>query len=136
MAKHILKEQVRTRDHKIFAVQKAAASEQDILLHFGREVKYQVVKLDVRDLPSKDEDGRKITWINNFGVRDASGKYARNVRYKVFLRRPRKKDAAFFTYDHRGLHQIKTPMYEGSKPPRSGMVQVDFNTGDPGIGCK
>lgn len=136
MAKRILKEKVRTRDHKIFAVRRAADSEQDILLHFGRAVKYQVVKLDVRDLPSTDWDGRKITWINNFGVRDTSGRYVRNVRYTVFLRRPRKKDAAFFTYDHRGLRQIKTPMYEGSKPPRSGMIQVDFTTGDPGIGCK
>ncbi len=70
MAKHIIQGKVRTHDHKIFTVQKVAASEQDILLHFGRKVNYEVVKLSVRDLPSKDAHGKKITWINNFGVKE------------------------------------------------------------------
>ena len=136
MAKQVIKDKVRTRNHKIFTVQKTAASEEDILLHFGRAVKYQVVRLAVKGLPSKDRQGRKIRWITNFGVRDSRGKYVRHVRYTVFLRRPRRKDPVFFIHDHLGLHQIKAPTYKGSKPPRARMVQLDLKTGDPAVGCR
>ncbi len=134
MAKHIIQGKVRTHDHKIFTVQKVAASEQDILLHFGRKVNYEVVKLSVRDLPSKDAHGKKITWINNFGVKDSSGKYVKKVKYSVFLPAPKRKSATFIYYDHGRLKWDKTPTAKGRKPARARMVQVDFNTGDPAVG--
>jgi len=93
-----------------------------------------VVKLSVRDLPPKDKDGRKVIWINNFGVMDASRKYVKSVRYTVFLRA--RKNMRFVYYEHGRLKADKTPRYKGSKPSRSKMVQVDFNTGDPGVGCR
>lgn len=132
MAKHIIQGKVSTRDHKIFTVKKVGASERDILLHFGRRVSYKVVKLNVKDLPYKDKKKKKITWINNFGVMDASGRYVKSVKYTVFL--PAWKNASFIYHDNRGLKRDKTPAYRGRKPARTGMVQVDFNTGDPGVG--
>ncbi len=134
MAKHIIQGKVRTRDHKIFAVQKVAASEQDILLDFGSSVNYQVVKLNVEDLPSEDTDGKKITWINNWGIMDSSGNYVESVNYTVFLSPPATENASFIYQDQGGLKRDKSPTAKGSKRARAGMVQVDFNTGDPAAG--
>jgi hypothetical protein len=132
MAKHIVEGKVKTRDHKIFTVGKAAPGEQPILLHFGRKVGYRVVKLSVKDLPAKDRAGKKIRWVNNFAVMTASGSYVKNVRYTLFLRP--KKNAAFVYRDRFGLHRDKTPKYRGKKPPRTGMLQVELTTGDPAAG--
>ena len=132
MAKHIVPSKVTTRDHKIFTVGRAASGEQTILLHFGRKVGYRVVKLSVKDLPPRAKDGKKITWVNNFGVMTESGSYVKNVRYTVFLRA--RKRGMFVYRDRKGLHKDKTPKYKGKKPSRTGMVQVEFNTGDPAAG--
>ena len=136
MAKRLVRDKVKPWRQTTFRVQKDADAEKDVVVHFGRRVKYEVVKLRTSDLPPRDREGRKITWICNFGVRDASGKYVKEVKYTLFLPRPRSKRAAFVYHDSRGLHWDKTPRYEGSKPPRDGMVQVDFKTGDPGAGWR
>ena len=136
MAKHIIKDKVKPWRQTTFRLGKGAGSEQEVVLHFGRRVKYQVVKLSTSDLPPRDRDGKKITWINNFGVMDSKGKYVESVNYTVFLPAPKSKTATFVYHDHGGLHSGKTPRYKGSRPPRPGMVQVDFNTGDPGAGWK
>jgi hypothetical protein len=134
MAKHIVPGKVTTRDHKIFTVGKAASGEQPVVLHFGRKVGYRVVKLSVRDLPPRDKDGKKITWVNNFGVMTESGSYVKSVRYTLFLRA--RKHGTFIYRDRKGLHKDKTPKYRGKKPARPGMVQVEFNTGDPAAGWR
>ena len=132
MEKHVIQGKVQTSNQKIFTVQAVAASEQDVQLHFDHAIDHEVVKLDIQDLPSEDAQGNKIVWINNFGVRDASGGYLDRVDYTVFLR-PRK-GARFIYHDQSGLKEDKTPREEGSKAVQAGMVQVDFNTGDPAAG--
>ncbi len=132
--KHIIAGKVQTSDNQVFTVQGVGSSEQDVILDFGSPVSYQVVKLDVADLPPQASDKKNITWINNFGVQDSNGNYLPSVNYTVFL--PARAHATFVYDDQRGLHQDKTPGERGSKPPRPGMVQVDLTTGDPGIGWK
>lgn len=136
MAKHMIKDKVKPWRQTTFRVWREARSEQEVVLHFGRKVEYRVVKLSVKDLPPEDKDGTKITWINNFGVIGSRGNYVEGVKYTVFLPAPKSKNATFVYHDHRGLHSDKTPKYKGSKPARSGMVQVDFSTGDPGAGWR
>lgn len=135
-AKHVISGKVQNWDHKIFTIQKVAASEQGIVVQFGRRVEYKVVKLTTKDLPPKDTDGTKITWINNFAVMDSRDHPVNRVHYTVFLPTPRRKDATFVYYDHRGLRRDKKLKRSGSKPAQDGMLQVDFHTGDPGVGCK
>lgn len=136
MAKHVIEGKVWTRDHKIFHVLRAGGSEQEIVVHFGHRVKYRVVKLTTKDLPPRDKDGKKIKWVNNYGVIDASGNYVRSVLYTVFLLRPLRKSAHFVYWERGRLKRDKEPRRTGSKPPRDGMLQVDFSSGDPGPGWK
>lgn len=134
MPKTIIEGKVESSNQRIFTVHKVGASEQDIQLHFDAAVDYRVVKLDVDDLPVKDKDGHHITWINNFGIMDSSGEYVGSVNYTVFL--PAKGNAQFIYQDRAGLKEDKTPRETGSKPAKPGKVQVDFNTGDPGVGWR
>jgi hypothetical protein len=131
MAKHIDPKKVKSWRSTIFTVPPPAKK---VLLYFGRPVRYKVVKLDLKDLPARDRNGKKITWVNNWGVMSASGGYVENVRYTVFLPAPPRKNAQFVYRDRKGLHRDKTPKYRGRKSPRTGMVQVEFTTGDPGAG--
>ena len=105
------------------------------MVQFSRRVKYKVVKLSIADLPTKDTDGKKIDWINNFAVMDSRGRYVKRVHYTVFLPASRKK-MTYVYHDHRGLRRGKAPKPKGSKPAQPGMLQVDFYTGDPAIGCR
>lgn len=134
MAKRVIKGKVKAWRQTIFRVGPVAASEREVLIHFGRPVKYQVVKLDVRDLPRKDVDKKKIWWINNFAVVTSSGRPVRKVHYTVFLP-SLPKGSRFVYYEHGRLKHNKTPKPSGTKWPRPHMVQVDFDSGDPGIGC-
>jgi hypothetical protein len=130
--KRIIKDKVPPpRRHMIFEVEKGDPSEQNVLLHFGREVRFHVVKLSTKGLPTKSPEGKKIHWINNWGVTDSKGKFLKQVRYTVFVRKPRNQNARFVYYYHGRLHWDKTPTYEGSKPARDGWRQVDFEIGDP-----
>ena len=134
MSKNIIANKVQTSDNRVFTVQKVAASESDIIIDFGQVVSYNVVKLDLSDLPTTDPgDGATITWINNWGVMDNSGNYVASVNYTVFLPTSKKK---FIYHDQRGLGHDKTPASRGTRNQRAGMVQVDFSTGDPGAGWK
>jgi hypothetical protein len=134
MAQKVERENVRRpRPQKIFKVRKAAPGEQEILLHFGRPVHYDVIKLSSTGLPGRTRDGKKIHWINNWKIKDLKGRVVGKVRYTVFVRAPKKR-VGFVSYDRRGLHPVQTPRYRGSKRPRAGFVQIDFTTGDPAIG--
>ena len=133
MAKTKLEGYVSTSDNVTFTVQGVGKTEQDIFVVFDSATSYQVVKLDVNDLPSSD-GGKTITWINNFGVVNSSGNYVPSVDYTVFL--PAHANGSFIYKDKDGLKTNKTPKETGKKPKKPGMVQVDFNTGDPGIGWK
>ncbi len=134
MAKRVISGKVRAWQHTIFAVGKVAPSEKEIVIHFGRRVDYQVVKLATKGLPSK-HGKQAITWYNNFAIETASGKYVKRVRYTVFLPvLPPKKTFVYYEDGH--LKHDKMPKRTGSRRPRKGMVQVDFTSGDPGVGCK
>jgi hypothetical protein len=124
---------VSTSDNITFTVQAVEKSEQDIFVVFDSATEYQVVKLDVNDLPANDGNNT-ISWVNNFGVMDSSGNYVPSVDYTVFL--PTRANASFIYKDHDGLKTNKTPKVTGKKPKKAGMVQVDFSSGDPGIGWK
>lgn len=134
MAKTVIEGKASTSNNIEFTVQAVGPSEQNIIIVFDSVTQYQVVKLDVNDLPSTDGDKKKITWINNFGIVDSSGNYVPSVNYTVFL--PARANASFIYKDAGGLKTNKTPAARGSKPERPGMVQVNFNTGDPGVGWK
>ncbi len=131
MAKNIIENKVVTQDNIEFTVETVAGSEEDILVVFANAVSYKVVKLNVADLPPND-NGKKITWINNFGVMDKNGnKYVDQVSYTVFL--PPKANGRFIYHDKDGLKKNKTPG-PGNRPDRPGWVKVEFDTGDPGVG--
>lgn len=130
--KRIIKGKVSTEDHRVFTVGKVGASEEQVVVDFGREVKYRVVKLSIRGLPSTDSEGKKITWINNLGIKGPSGRYAKRVRYAVLLRdRPGK---TYVYYDHRGLRQDKKPRPHRTKALPRGWAKVVFTSGDPAHG--
>ena len=132
MPKRIVKGKVSTKDERIFTVEKGSASEERVVLDFGRKVKYQVVKLSIKGLPARGGDGKKITWINNFGIKGPSGRYVKRVRYTLFLRgRPGK---TFVYQDHRGLKHDKKPTPHRTKHLPRGWVRVVFTTGDPAAG--
>ncbi len=136
MEKCIIDGEVRAWRQKVFTIETTGASERELVVHFGHRVNYRVVKLDFSDLPTEDDQHRKITWFNNFAIQDASGKkYMKNVHYTLFLPRLRK-DQTFVYYADGMLKVGKKPKRTGSKPPRAHMVQVDLNSGDPGIGCR
>ncbi len=136
MEKRIIDGKVRAWHHKIFTVEMVDTSEQELIIHFGHSVNYRVVKLDFSNLPSEDDQHRKITWFNNFAIQDASGtKYLKNVNYTLFLPKLRE-DQVFVYYANGLLKEGKTPKRTGTKQPRHDMIQVDLNAGDPGIGCR
>lgn len=130
MAKHIVKAEFSPWRQITFRIPKGAPDEQEIVLHFGRRVRYQMVKLSTSGLPSRTPQGKKIRWISNWGIVDSRGKYVEHVRYTVFLRKFGKKQNFVYYYGGR-LRWDKVPKYKGSKPPRPGWVQVDFEIGDP-----
>jgi hypothetical protein len=135
VSKHIIPGKVQNWDQRIFTIEKVADHELGIVVQFSRRVDYKVVKLSIAGLPTRDTDGKKINWLNNFGVTDSKGRYVNRVHYTVFL--PASKEKMTYVYhDHRGLRHGKAPKAKGTKPAQPGMVQVDFNTGDPAVGCK
>ena len=136
MAKHIVQKKVKSWRNTIFTILPAGRGEKKVMLHFGRPTRYKVVKLEVKDLPPRDKKRKKITWMNNWGVMSASGRYVESVKYTVFLPPPPRKNAQLVYHDRKGLHEDKTPKYRGKKAPRAGMVQVEFTTGDPGVGYR
>ncbi len=136
--KHIVKKRVipgkvQNWDYRVFTVEKVGPSEKGVVIQFGRRVKHKVVKLDVRDLPRSDAKGHKIIWLTNFAVVDSQNRPVKRVHYTLFLPEL-PKGAKFVYYDHRGLGYNKKPKHHGTKPAQPGMVQVDFEFGDPGGG--
>jgi len=129
--KHIIADKVQTNDNTVFTVQGVESSELDILVVFSSSVDYQVVKLNVVDLPTQEG----ITWINNFGVMDSAGKrYLSSVNYSVYLPPAAHANSIFVYADQQGVHQDKKTEPGGPKWPSK--VRVDFATGDPEIGWK
>jgi hypothetical protein len=144
MAKRIIAgKKVKSYRNTVFTVPPGRPGDKAVMLHFGRAVGYDVVNLDTRGFPRRDRKGNKIIWVAGWGVTlKATGspksrkapKFVRKVRYTAFVPRPRRKPVQWVCYDGRKLSYIPGPKYRGKKPPRAGMVQVEFNTGDPGVG--
>ena len=132
--KYIIENKALTYDLRHWTVGGVAESEKTVYVDFGRQVPYQVVKLSLKELPHTDTDGKKVTWINNFGVKGPSGKYAERVKYTLFL--PELRGKTFVYYQHGALRHDKKPKRPRTKPPKAGYLQVDFYTGDPGTGYK
>ena len=118
----------------------APSGKRPVVVHFGRRVRYEVVMLDTKDFPKRDRKRHPITWLAGWAVvpqgrsSPKSRTSAAKAKYTVFVPRPRRKPKQWFYYDGRNVHSIPNPMYHGKKPPRSGMVQVRVNGGDPGVG--
>jgi hypothetical protein len=121
---------------RIFTVQPVAASEQLVVLQFSRQVDYEVVKLEVKNLPSTDPAGKRIHWINNFVVYGPAKRHLKKVRYTLFIPIPSIKNATFVYLDQDGLKPKKRPGSKGSQPQQPGFLQVDLDSADPGIGWK
>ncbi len=151
MAEHVAKQDLKKKKKKkrrvqkrvqkwtsnIFTVQGVAASEQVVFVQFGGHTrqKFGVVKLDIKTLPRKDAEGRKIHWINNFAIIDAGGHYVKEkVHYTLFLPEPYDKQETFVYYADGELKWDKKPRRKGSQQEQPGLLQVDFTTGDPGPG--
>ncbi len=136
VAKKRIIEEVHGWHGTIFKVEKdpKSRSQKDILVHFGHPVRYHVVKLGLENLPAVDSQGKRIVWFNNFGVVDSRGRFVKRVKYTVFLPALRR-GAAFICYEDGVLNDRKRPRRKGSRWPRPHMVQVDFTTGDPAVGC-
>ncbi len=122
-----------------YTIPAVESGEQQVILDFGGRVNYKVVKLSsLTGLPPQDDGPEKkpITWISNFGVMDPAGNdYLPQVNYTVFM--PATHPGQTFVHnDKTGLHTSKVPKSTGSKPQKDNMLQVDFSTGDPGIGWK
>ncbi len=130
--KVVIPGKVRTLDHKTFKVERAAAGEEDVLIHFGRAVNYKVVKLSTKSLP-RTFGREKIHWLSNFGVQDADGEYMPDVHYTAFLCVPR--GARLIYFDRKGFHRPKGQMRDLGKGGGKEIVQIEFETGDPGVGC-
>ncbi len=127
VGKTVIKGKVSTIDHRVFIVGRAAASEQEIRLDFGRVVKYTVVKLSVKDLPRKDAHGRPIRWINNFGVKGPSGRYARRAGYSVLM--PYHTGKKVILHGKSGLWRpARKPVQQGKQ------LRLHLSSGDPAIG--
>jgi hypothetical protein len=136
MAKRVIEGKVRAWHHMIYTVQKGNDSEKEIVIHFGHGVNYRVVKLDSSDLPAEDDRHRKITWWNDFGIQDESGKkFLKKVRYTVFVPKLAGRQELVY-YANGRLKSAKPPRRRGTKSPRPRTVQFDLTTGDPGIGCR
>ncbi len=132
--KQVIRGRVQNWDHRVFSVQGVGTTEQEIFIQFGDQVDFQVVKLSRKGLPPRDPKGNKIHWINNFAIRDAAGHPVDKVQYTVFVREPSVSRKTFVYFDQKGLNTTKRPRRKGSKPEQPGFLQIDFTSGDPGVG--
>ncbi len=130
--KQVIPGGVRTLDHKTFRIEKGEGAAEDVLLHFGREVNYRVVKLSTKGLP-RTLGRRKIHWLTYFGVRGADGEYMREVHYTAFLCVP--PGAKILVYDHKGFHAPKGLLRRSAKLGGKELIHVEMETGDPGLVC-
>ncbi len=126
----IIRGKVRSWDQTVFLVGKAGPSEKEVLVYFGRKVPYRVVKLSKEHLPRTDKNGKKITWLSNFGVINKSNeRFVAHVKYAILLPPPPKNKV--YVYYEAGV--LKDYVYPESLPP---VAVLEFTTGDPGIGIR
>ncbi len=72
---------VEKQSNKKFKVKANKSSEVDIEIEIAEDGVYEVEKLSVDDLPTTMNDGKAITWLNNFAIKKG-GNYI-NQAYKV-----------------------------------------------------
>ncbi len=115
---------VTTRDHRVFRVPKHGKGEIDVLLAFSRPVDYQVVKLKTKSLPPR-YGGRPITWLSAFGVKGGDRQFMKDVHFTAFFCVPSGRH--LIRFEHGKL---------AAKPhPGKGIMYMEFESGDPAIGC-
>jgi hypothetical protein len=105
--------------------------EQDIFIIFQTEVEHVIEKLSTDELPAII-DGKPVTWINNFWVKDTAGNYVNGVKYSVLLP-PLPAGAQLVYHDGNKLSyftgQIKDRVYN-----KKNLKEIEFSIGDPAIG--
>ena len=113
---------------------------QEISLVFNNTDGVSVEWLDIgtNDLPLQDSNNKPYIWVNYFNVKK-NGKPLKStdgVTYTVFLPDTYFSQSGyrFVYFDGSSVKTDKTPVRAGTLPERAGMVQVDFNIGDPGTG--
>jgi hypothetical protein len=131
--KHIIPRRVRAFHQALFVVDRDRDNKhaQDLVIHFGREVPYRVVKLDTHGLPRKAPGGKPIHWIGNFGIVDDKGRYVDGVPYTLLLPAlPENK--VYVTYEQGQVHLLHLcPMIGPSQ-----FVLAELALGDPPVGIK
>ena len=146
MAKNEVQGRVQQQGNsrKIFVIQADASGEGDVRLHFDSRLgdDFQVVKLDSADLPT-EHDGKAISWINYWGIKDATGGWAGSVGHTAFFKSkpPDKEKFVYVDGDGNAVKDNRTPadadqQDEQADPPVTGMVKVHFDTGDPAAGWR
>lgn len=130
--KRVLKLKPHQKAPGKFWIRKAGDTGQPVFVDLGKTAKYQVVGLSRVGLPLWYKGTRKIKWINNFGIKDRSGKYVQKVTYALYLRnRPGK---TFVYFDGKRIRDDKKPRPQHDKWAPRGWVKVTLTVGDPAEG--
>src|SRR5512143_1390695 len=131
--KRIIPRQVHAFHGTTFVVKKDPGKrfEQDLVLHFGHEVPYRVIKLSTRGYPKVNANGRPITWINNFGIVDGKGKYVDGVKYTLILPALPKTSVYVNYEDGKVKDLVPVPIKKLTQ-----VVLVELTFGDPPIGIR
>ena len=132
--KKIVKGKVPRKGKGVFSVRKSGMHGARVFLDLGKSTKFRVVKLSLVGLPQRTNTGKKIKWINNFGIKRESGGYVGRVRYAVFL--PYHKGQKFVYFADGALRYDKTPKPAKAKflPRDRTWARVTLDFGDPAIG--
>ncbi len=114
---------VTTSNHRIFRVPKHGKKEIEVFLIFPKRVPYRVVKLKTNWLPTHYA-GRKIKWLSAFGVQRGRT-YVTGVHYT----------AVFVVPSGKHLLRFEHGKVAAKPHPGTGLMWMDFDSGDPAIGC-
>ena len=98
--------------------------EVDVDIEILEEDDYELEKLSVDELPTTMHDGKKITWLNNFGIKK-KGAYI-NQAYRITIAGLSGKQVVFLDNNSNGKPYYFTGSVENDT--------IELSDGDPGIG--
>ena len=111
----------------------AADRRQTVRVRLSREAaeEYGVWQKEMPEGLPREYEGRRITWLNNFGLkRRGSDQYAASVPPYTIILEKGPEDAVLVTYEPGGdppLRELETEEVDGE-------VQATLDRGDPGVG--